>query len=57
MVYSLKVNYVFILRTYPPCVALDIDNVKILFVYPSQLHESVCRPPLPEAHTNMDPFP
>ena len=44
-------------KTYPPCVALDIDRVNIELVYPSQLHESSCRPPLPEAHTKMDPLP
>jgi hypothetical protein len=43
--------------TYPPCVALDMDRVNILLVYPSQLQESVWRPPLPDAHTKIEPFP
>lgn len=43
--------------TYPPCVALEIDSVNIELVYPSQLHESAYRPPLPLAHTKIDPLP
>lgn len=36
---------------------LLIDNVYILFAYPSHAHESLNLPPLPEAHTKMDPRP
>ena len=32
-------------------------SVKILLVYPSHAHESCALPPLPDAHTKMEPFP
>ena len=37
--------------------AEEIDSVKIEFVYPSQLQESTCRPPFPEAQINIEPSP
>lgn len=43
--------------TKPRSVALDIDNVQIEFVYPSQLQLSWSLPPFPEAHIKMLPFP
>lgn len=45
------------IKAYPVWVTLEIDNVYILFVYPSQLQESVWCPPLPDAHTNIEPLP
>ena len=37
------------IKTYPAWVALEMESVKMELVYPSQLHESVRRPPLPLA--------
>ena len=43
--------------TCPVSVVLLMDRVKMLLVYPSQLHPSPSLPPLPEAQTKMEPRP
>ena len=42
---------------YPLSVTDPIDIVNGLTAYPSQLQLSCCEPPLPAAHTYIDPLP